>query len=85
MVTGGGLQAAVLGGIAAQEALKACSGKFMPIRQWFMYDVTEALPDEELPSTEYALEGTRCALASLLSLLRTLSSLALSSPPSPRI
>ena len=35
-----GAQAAVLGGIAAQEVLKACSGKFMPLKQWFMFDCT---------------------------------------------
>jgi hypothetical protein len=34
------MQAAVLGGIAAQEVLKACSGKFMPLKQWFMFDCT---------------------------------------------
>ena len=51
--------AAVLGGIVAQEVLKGCSGKFMPIRQWFMYDNTECLPSEPLPEGEYALEGSR--------------------------
>jgi len=34
----------VLGSITAQEALKAISGKFMPIRQFFMYDALECLP-----------------------------------------
>ena len=53
------VQAAVLGGIAAQEVLKACSGKFSPIRQWFMFDCTEILPDEELPPSEFELKGTR--------------------------
>ena len=37
-------QAAVLGGIAAQEVLKACSGKFMPIKQWFMFDCAVRAP-----------------------------------------
>jgi len=37
---------AVVGGIAAQETLKACSGKFMPITQWFYFDAAECLPDE---------------------------------------
>lgn len=36
--------AAGLGGIAAQEVLKAVSGKFMPIRQFMYMDCTEALP-----------------------------------------
>jgi ubiquitin-activating enzyme E1 len=38
-------QTALIGGIAAQEVLKFCSGKFMPINQWFYYDAIEALPD----------------------------------------
>ena len=36
---------AVIGGIAAQEVLKACSGKFHPVKQWFFFDAFEALPD----------------------------------------
>lgn len=36
---------ALTGGILAQEVLKACSGKFMPITQWFYFDATETLPD----------------------------------------
>lgn len=36
---------AFLGGTAAQEALKAVSGKFMPIRQFMYYDAFEALPE----------------------------------------
>lgn len=32
---------AVIGSIVAQEAMKAMSGKFMPIKQWFMFDCTE--------------------------------------------
>ena len=42
---------AFLGGVAGQEVLKACSGKFMPIRQWFYFDAAEVLPDEP-PSAE---------------------------------
>lgn len=38
---------AVIGGIAAQEVMKACSGKFMPIQQWFYYDNFECLPEDE--------------------------------------
>lgn len=34
---------AVIGSIAAQEVLKACSGKFSPIQQWFYFDSTECL------------------------------------------
>ncbi|XP_014678413.1 PREDICTED: ubiquitin-like modifier-activating enzyme 1 Y [Priapulus caudatus] len=38
---------AVVGGIAAQEVMKACTSKFMPIRQWFYFDAAECLPEEE--------------------------------------
>lgn len=38
---------AVIGGIVAQEAMKACTGKFMPIDQWFYYDNFECLPEDE--------------------------------------
>ena len=39
--------AAFLGGIIGQEVMKACSGKFMPIRQWFYFDALECLPKAE--------------------------------------
>lgn len=35
---------AVVGAIAAQEIMKACSGKFTPIVQWFYFDSLECLP-----------------------------------------
>ncbi|KAF8564270.1 hypothetical protein P879_09148 [Paragonimus westermani] len=35
---------AVIGGFAAQEAMKACTGKFVPIQQWCYFDATECLP-----------------------------------------
>lgn len=35
--------ACVIGGIASQEALKLCSGKFTPVQQWLFYDVRELL------------------------------------------
>uniref|UniRef100_A0A8C5MVR8 E1 ubiquitin-activating enzyme n=1 Tax=Leptobrachium leishanense TaxID=445787 RepID=A0A8C5MVR8_9ANUR len=38
---------AFLGGIAAQEAMKALSGKFMPIMQWLYFDALECLPEED--------------------------------------
>jgi ubiquitin-activating enzyme E1 len=37
---------AVLGGTAAQEVLKACSGKFTPIKQYFYFDCRECLPEK---------------------------------------
>lgn len=35
----------VIGGMAAQEIMKACSGKFHPIVQYFYYDCREVLPE----------------------------------------
>lgn len=35
--------ACVVGGLASQEVLKLCSGKFTPVQQWWMYDVRELL------------------------------------------
>ncbi|UJR37573.1 hypothetical protein I4U23_030274 [Adineta vaga] len=46
---------AVIGGIAAQEAMKAVTGKFMPIRQFFYFDAIECLPENIFqPPTEAA-------------------------------
>lgn len=39
---------AVIGGIAAQEVMKACTGKFMPIQQWLYFDAVDCLPDNSL-------------------------------------
>lgn len=50
---------AALGGIVAQEVLKACSGKFSPIRQFFYFDAIECLPEEELTEEECAPIGSR--------------------------
>merc|ERR1711963_195071 len=38
---------AFVGGLVAQEVMKACSGKFMPIRQLMYFDALECLPDKE--------------------------------------
>lgn len=35
----------VIGGIVAQEVIKACSGKFNPIYQWFQFDSFNILPE----------------------------------------
>eukprot|EP00092_Neocalanus_flemingeri_P104756 GFUD01134217.1.p1 GENE.GFUD01134217.1~~GFUD01134217.1.p1 ORF type:complete len:1086 (+),score=319.82 GFUD01134217.1:272-3529(+) len=35
---------AAMGGVVAQEVMKACSGKFMPIFQWLYFDALECLP-----------------------------------------
>ncbi|CBZ34267.1 ubiquitin-activating enzyme e1, putative [Leishmania donovani] len=44
-VFGGDLNpmACFIGGMAAQEALKVCSGKFTPLHQWVYYDAREVL------------------------------------------
>uniref|UniRef100_A0A672M105 E1 ubiquitin-activating enzyme n=1 Tax=Sinocyclocheilus grahami TaxID=75366 RepID=A0A672M105_SINGR len=36
---------AFIGGLAAQEVMKACTGKFMPIMQWLYFDALECLSD----------------------------------------
>ncbi len=44
---------AFFGGLVAQEALKAISGKFTPLKQFLYFDSLESLPDEkEYPRTE---------------------------------
>ncbi|KAI5463703.1 ubiquitin-activating enzyme E1 1 [Mariannaea sp. PMI_226] len=44
--------AAYFGGIAAQEILKAVSGKFQPINQWMYFDSLESLPTTTKRSVE---------------------------------
>ncbi|KAI0469449.1 putative ubiquitin-protein ligase [Xylaria cf. heliscus] len=44
--------AALFGGLAAQEVLKAVSGKFHPIKQWFYFDSLESLPTSSLRNEE---------------------------------
>ena len=39
---------AVIGGAAAQEVMKACTGKFSPIFQYFYFDCREVLPEKVL-------------------------------------
>ncbi|KAM6141160.1 ubiquitin-like modifier-activating enzyme 1 [Erethizon dorsatum] len=43
---------AFIGGLAAQEVMKACSGKFMPIKQWLYFDALECLPEDQEGSME---------------------------------
>ncbi|XP_063064036.1 ubiquitin-like modifier-activating enzyme 1 [Engraulis encrasicolus] len=47
---------AFIGGLAAQEVMKACTGKFMPIMQWLYFDALECLPEEDgvMPTEEEA-------------------------------
>ncbi|XP_051986480.1 ubiquitin-like modifier-activating enzyme 1 [Xyrauchen texanus] len=51
---------AFIGGLAAQEVVKACSGKFTPLRQWLYFDALECLSDEE-EGTEGVLTEDDCA------------------------
>lgn len=51
--------AAIFGGIAAQEALKACSHKFTPVHQYMYLDALEALPGGTLSSAEVQGANTR--------------------------
>lgn len=50
---------AVIGGTIAQEVLKACSGKFTPIQQYFYFDAVECLPENDLTEEECKPLGTR--------------------------
>lgn len=49
---------AFLGGVLGQEVLKAVSGKFMPIKQWFYFDAIEALSEDAL--SEEAVRPVGC-------------------------
>ncbi|ANB14591.1 E1 ubiquitin-activating protein UBA1 [Sugiyamaella lignohabitans] len=52
--------AAVFGGLVAQEVLKACSGKFVPVRQFSYFDSLESLPSkEEITEEDAAPSGSR--------------------------
>merc|ERR1712038_1108162 len=48
---------AALGGIVGQEVLKACAGKFTPIKGFLYFDADETLPDDLLPSEEVTPSG----------------------------
>ncbi|KAM9758223.1 ubiquitin-like modifier-activating enzyme 1 [Menidia menidia] len=52
---------AFFGGLAAQEVIKACSGKFTPLQQWLYFDALECLPEEEDCGKEcsFPSRGTR--------------------------
>nr|XP_023026513.1 ubiquitin-like modifier-activating enzyme 1 [Leptinotarsa decemlineata] len=43
---------ATIGGVVAQEVMKACSGKFHPIYQWLYFDSIECLPQDRSEITE---------------------------------
>ncbi|GFZ01570.1 ubiquitin-activating enzyme 1 [Actinidia rufa] len=45
--------AAMFGGIVGQEVVKACSGKFHPLFQFFYFDSVESLPVEPLEAGDF--------------------------------
>lgn len=51
----------VMGGLLAQEVLKACSGKFMPIHQFVYFDSLESLPanTKELAESSFQAQDSR--------------------------
>ncbi|MCI4375195.1 hypothetical protein PGIGA_G00106540 [Pangasianodon gigas] len=50
---------AFIGGLAAQEVMKACSGKFTPLKQWLYFDALECLPEQE--DSDKGLTEEACA------------------------
>ncbi|KAJ0987622.1 hypothetical protein J5N97_005978 [Dioscorea zingiberensis] len=51
--------AAMFGGIVGQEVVKACSGKFHPLYQFFYFDSVESLPVETLNPGEVEPQNCR--------------------------
>lgn len=51
--------AAMFGGIVGQEVVKACSGKFHPLFQFFYFDSVESLPTEPLEPSDFASRNSR--------------------------
>jgi ubiquitin-activating enzyme E1 len=51
--------AAIVGGLAAQEAIKACALKYTPICQFLYFDCVEVLPSTPLSPDEVAPLGSR--------------------------
>ncbi|XP_042013546.1 ubiquitin-activating enzyme E1 1-like isoform X1 [Salvia splendens] len=45
--------AAMFGGIVGQEVMKACSGKFHPLFQFFYFDSVESLPTEPIDPSDF--------------------------------
>lgn len=50
---------ATIGGVVAQEVMKACSGKFHPIYQWLYFDALECLEAESVPEESATPTGSR--------------------------
>ncbi|CAM0950525.1 unnamed protein product [Alopecurus aequalis] len=51
--------AAMFGGIVGQEVVKACSGKFHPLYQFFYFDSVESLPVDPLEPADLKPQNTR--------------------------
>ncbi|XP_030537490.1 ubiquitin-activating enzyme E1 1 [Rhodamnia argentea] len=51
--------AAMFGGIVGQEVVKACSGKFHPLFQFFYFDSIESLPVEPMDSSDFRPQNCR--------------------------
>jgi ubiquitin-activating enzyme E1 len=51
--------AAMFGGIVGQEAMKACSGKFHPLFQFFYFDSVESLPTDPVDPSDFKPLNTR--------------------------
>ncbi|KAK9715988.1 hypothetical protein RND81_06G204100 [Saponaria officinalis] len=51
--------AAMFGGIVGQEVIKACSGKFHPLFQFYYFDSVESLPSEPLNPSDLKPLNTR--------------------------
>ncbi|CCF58176.1 hypothetical protein KAFR_0E00220 [Kazachstania africana CBS 2517] len=52
---------ALFGGLVAQEVLKACSGKFTPLKQYMYFDSLESLPDvKNFPRNEETTQAINC-------------------------
>ncbi|KAF6146977.1 hypothetical protein GIB67_036696 [Kingdonia uniflora] len=51
--------AAMFGGIVGQEVVKACSGKFHPLYQFFYFDSIESLPTEALDPIDVKPQNRR--------------------------
>ena len=50
--------AAMFGGVIGQEVVKACTGKFTPLNQFFYFDSSESLP-EKLSEADLKPIGSR--------------------------
>ena len=50
--------ATIVGGIVAQEAIKAASGKMMPMDKTFLYDLRDVIPDDMVEEAPAALSST---------------------------